>query len=318
VIAPARYAFGHTRVRAMKGALLRQAEVVTVPHRRDRPPAAPIAPVASLYRGFAACCATLCRSYPAHRDLFLAIFRLHELFNLKLSIRCVVRRRALPAGCWRPLDPLATLVEDDVGRIRTREGLLSAVGRTPYGAVTAAALRAHGDDMFAIELALDRWASGVLHEHAENLSSGERRASRLLRALVRLRDLEIVGRAISSYGVAPAAVPGLTTVLHRECGAAALAALAAWTPASGPLSGSVPRQLLRETGRVATWSDLSERLDADLRRDCRRSFVGPPFELAAPVALLVLHGAQIDAVASWSEAASAVAAARVLGAVPEA
>jgi hypothetical protein len=69
---------------------------------------------------------------------------------------------------------------------------------------------------------------------------------------------------------------------------------------------------------VVTWSDLSERLEADLRRDCRRSFVGRPFELAPPVALLLLHGTQIDALASWSEAASAVAAARVLSAVPEA
>jgi hypothetical protein len=147
---------------------------------------------------------------------------------------------------------------------------------TPYAAPIAGELRAHGGDLQAIELGLDRWMSGQLFASVAALGRSEIRARALLLAVVRERDLELLARG-AAYGLSRETAVALTTVVRREMPAAARA-------------------------RVSDWPARLEETRRERRRACRRAFVGEPFDLAPPLALLVGRLDEVEIILRLTEA----------------
>ena len=151
------------------------------------------------------------------------------------------------------------------------------LGRTPYARIASAESRAHPTDVEAVEMALDRAGSAFLHAAAMALPSRERLAKTLLRAAIRERDAALAVRLTTTLGLSFDAAAGMTVVLGDEIGASGLAALAARP----------------DRGRAA--------MRADRRVACRRAFVEDPFQLAAPIALVLEREDEVRALISLAE-----------------
>jgi hypothetical protein len=246
---------------------------------------------------------TVAKMYPAARPIVDCLFRIHEIENVKLLWRASLRGRGVVAWCWRPLAPLGTVPFE--ARPLAPALLAERLARTPYGAIARTLLRSHPADLPAAEIGLDRWAWIGLDDEIRRLPARESGAAALLRLLVLEHDLDLLRRG-TAFGLDADLVGKATVVLSREHGAGALARAAAWTPAAGPLSGALPARVARAVDGAADWDAALAALRRARLRACRRAFVGWPFALAPPVALLLLRDQQ-------ARAAMSLAAARAAG-----
>ena len=287
-----RYAFANARARALKSRLLSRrvsGDLAALADERFR----------TLVDGYA----TLIAAYPIGQALLFALVRLHEIENLKLAWRAMVR--SVPPGRWLPywipLGPLATLDADSCRDCRSLSALADALPRTPYQGIGDAMRRAHAQDAAAAELGFDRWASRAVLDAARSLPARESLARDLAIALVRERDLNFVQRAARTYTLPPDAMKGAVAYLQSEIGAAGVLALGQWSPEEGPLWTQLPRRWLRSVGRVPDWNALMLAWRKVRRDQCRRAFLAPPFCLAPGLAVLLLHEEDVRALQALSE-----------------
>jgi hypothetical protein len=201
----------------------------------------------------------------------------------------------MPAGCWRPLAPLARL---EPAPARTLASLVAGLKDTPYAPLAAETWRSHGDDLAAAELAFDGWALSAVHAAAAALPECEAAARDLLFGLLRERDLDLLRRGCDAYGLEPMFAVGLTTVLRRDHGRDALRPLAAWTPSSGTFAAVLPPALARMAGGARDWDALMAALRHGRTVACRRALMAWPFQIAPIVAAVMLREDQMRAWAS--------------------
>lgn len=251
------------------------------------------------------CYATIARMYRSAAPLVTALFRLHEIENIKLLWRAANLARTPPAECWRPLEPLASFSFD--ARTLAPADLVQRLSTTPYRDIARALFRSHAGDLPAVEMGLDRWAWHGLYDEAQRLPASERRTFELVRLLVIEHDLDLLRRG-RSFGLDADLVAKATIVLAREHGAAALLDVASWRPpapsGAGPtLAAVLPARLANLTGDPRGWDDALLAIRRARLRLCRRAFIGWPFQLAPAIAVLLLRDAQ-------ARAAVAIAAAQ--------
>jgi hypothetical protein len=193
---------------------------------------------------------------------------------------------------------------------RTLPALVDVLRSTPYGEVAAAMLRAHADDLLAVELGLDRWTTRAIAHAADALDDREAAARSLALAIVTERDLEWLRRGPRAFGLSSDAVAGSLVSLPRDCPHEALRALAAWTADEGPIRRVLPRRLARLAPSVADWDGLLLAARRARRAACRRAFAGQPFCLAPALALLLFKEEElrtIDAIAEAGGTGSTIA-----------
>lgn len=290
--ATAGLAYGHARVRARKSHLVPAAVIrslvtadqpaLTVDGWRDvRGDADAPALLALVYARLIGDYVMTLRAFPAARAVLEALARLHELENVKLAWRAVVHR-APPAAwhdAWRPMGALETVRRQDCDVLATVRQLAGVLGATPYARIARDVAAAHADDLAAAELAFDRWGSSALAAAALALPRRERLARDLACLVVRERDAAIMARAIQVLGVAPELAPRMCALPVEE-----------------------PRG--------------ERRIRAARRLACRRAFLGDPFTLAPPLALLLMREDEARALLSVGElrarGADAATALRVL------
>jgi hypothetical protein len=244
------------------------------------------------------------RLYPAARPVVGWLFRLHEIENVKLLWRAALRGRPPIAACWRPLEPLGVVPFE--GHPLTPDALVRLLDRTAYAGIARTLVRHHRADLPATEIGLDRWVWSGLNEEIARLPVAEARAAALLGLRVLEHDLDLLRRGAIS-GIDPDLVAKATVRLSSAYRPAALVAIALWRPEAGPLSRVLPGPIARLCGEPADWEAALYAVRRARLRACRRASVGWPFDLAPPIAALLLRDAQ-------AQAAMSVAAARVAGA----
>lgn len=155
------------------------------------------------------------RGYPHGAALFRALLRLREVENVKLLWRLTARppHRREPGPLWVDLGRLATVAKLDGA---TPGALAEALRGTPYGSIAATVARAHGKDVAAAELALDRWASQRLSEEARRLPRKETLTRRLVESIVRERDAQLGARGARWYGLATVPAEAFDVVRLRQ------------------------------------------------------------------------------------------------------
>lgn len=297
-----RYSRGYARMRMLKGRLwsaldrpmLLRARIDPDGHAVSAAPADLFPPLVHWY-------VVLSGAYPPARGLFMALFRLHEIENLKLLWRAALRDRPLASDCWRPLAPLATIAVDMASK--TPEGLVDRLTRTPYGSIARALVRSHGPDLPATEIGFDRWSLAALDVEAAALPARESAAARLVRAVIRERDVDLLRRG-RSFGLDADLVAKSTVLLSREGRVGALADAATWQPGKTPLWRVLPASVTRDTGDVETWDAAVAALRRARLRACRRTFIGWPYQIAPALAALLLREEQTRAAMSIAAATS--------------
>jgi vacuolar-type H+-ATPase subunit C/Vma6 len=166
-------AYAHARIRGCKSHLLTRVDASPLFTASDPQAMRRVVvalgledPMQRLLRVYA----TAIRGYPHAAPLFRALLQLHEMENVKLE--------------WR-----------------RRRNTTSDFAGTPFAQIVKTVARAHGNDVAAAELALDRWASQRLLDEARRLPRREALARRLVELVVKERDSEIVRRGARWYGL---------------------------------------------------------------------------------------------------------------------
>ncbi len=324
--APAAVAYGYARARARKSRVIPAAVLVglvtadqpalTIPGWRDVENDHDAAALVSLlYARLIDDYVTMIRAYPAARRVLLALARLHELENVKLAWR--VALGSVPPGqwrdCWRPMGALET-ISRTVCESSPQHVARAFVG-TPYEAIAEVVSSAHPGDLAAAEIAFDRWGSRELADATRALPESEGAARDLLWRIVRERDTALMERAVGPLGLAPESAARMTTILADELGAIGIRRFAEWSAESGaPLP--LPPRITGSRSPVRTFAEVLSRMRASRRKVCKRVFLGPPFCLAPPIALVLLREDEVRGLSSVAELrarrASAATAARVL------
>ncbi len=144
--------------------------------------------------------------YPEHRDLFLAMLRLHELENVKLLWRAVMRQspreewmehwRDVESAAGSPALPCPRSTPDSL------HDLARFLEHTAYAGLARRVVAEHGGDRAAAELAFDQWGTSMLLRAAHALPAKERLARQLLDSLAASRNAEL-------YGVSDAALSAI-------------------------------------------------------------------------------------------------------------
>lgn len=125
-----------------------------------------------------------------------------------------------------------------------------------------------------------------------------------MRLLILEHDLDLLRRG-TAFGLEADLVAKSTVVLSREGSIAALARTASWRPGDGPLARVLPPAVLRLSAAAVGWDDVLRDVRQARLKACRRAFVGWPFELAPPIAALLLRDAQARAAMSLAAARGA-------------
>ncbi len=288
--AATRHAYGLARIRARKSQLLEsqtlaaltvvEAPALTVPGWRDIDATADASSIVALVYGrLIADYVVAIRAYPAARALLLTLARLHELENVKLLWRAAMRQVPFEAWRthWRPLGPLETVTATACASVTSVRQLVSALAGTPYRELAEAEVRAHPHDLAAVELACDRHGSARVLAASRELPRREQAARDLALSVVRERDVALAARVVITLGLARELAVDITAVLGAEVGARRLADLAG--------RSAEARRTMRASRRIA----------------CRRAFIGDPFSLAPPVALLLRREDEARALVSLAE-----------------
>jgi vacuolar-type H+-ATPase subunit C/Vma6 len=300
--ATGRAAYAHARIRSLKSQLFGAEMMLRLRNARGGEPAAAADADPSLdrFQQLLKCYDTVLRSSPSGQPLFQALLRLHEIENLKLAWRAVVRSHPFDRWepLWRHLGALATVRLDHCRDQSSLASLSASLRNTPYRAIAEAAFRAHASDLVAAELAFDRWALQSIVAAAGALGRAEAAARELAIAVVRERDLNLLRRGVPAFGLSPDAVVGSLVVLRDELRTAELARLAAWTPQEGRILPAWPRAWNGGPEIPADWDALVVALRRARRRACRRAFLGSPYSLAPAIALLLLQEEEVRGVAA--------------------
>ncbi|HLJ73456.1 MAG TPA: V-type ATPase subunit [Thermoanaerobaculia bacterium] len=259
-------AYGYARVRAWKSRLLTREDVAPLLTATDAASVqralAVLGPESSFQR-LLRIYEVVIRTNRASVPLFRTMLRLHEIENVKLLWRAVVRHRDRDRTrkLWIPFGSLATIPTSATVAATLRE-LADALADTAFSGIANDVLRAYADDLSSAELAFDRWASRQLFEEIRKLPRTESLARHLLELVIRERDSEILRRGEKSFGLSAAA-----------------------TRAAAGTQVSDDPQLLRK-----------QRL-----RICRRALRGDPFTLAPIVGLILLAEEEVRAVRALVE-----------------
>ena len=298
MIAAGRLAFANVRARARAARLLGPAAAAHLRAAREGPAREAALRAVGVEVGAADSPPSVARAprgrlrgpreeLPRRGGFVTALARLHEIENLKLVYRAVAR--GVPAerwrSLWRPMGRLGTLRLEEAVEARSFGDLEAAAARTPYAEAVAGAAGAVSPE--AVEGLLDRLGSRALLDRARALPRAHADAAALVLSVLRERDLDAVRRA-AAYGIAPEAAAGVAVLLPDEPGWGRLAALAAWTPAEGPIGLLLPRRLLGREVPVADWDALEHALRRRRRSACAAAFIGSPLRLAPGVAYLLL------------------------------
>ena len=294
MIATGGLAFANARVRALKSRLLGRETL-------GRIQSANLAIGEQAFREFLEWHRMVSASYPSAPALWLALFRLHEIENVKLAWRAMARRHPFQSWrhLWIPMGRRAVVECDRLRDCTTLASLVEVLRGTAYASVADAMLRGHAADLAAAELGFDRWASRALVDAAGDLDAGESRTRALAIAIVRERDVNVLRRGTRAFGLSADAVVGALAFVVGEAGTEAIGRLAAWDPAQGPLWMLAPRLWQKLAGRAADWDALTLALRRWRRDECRRAFLDQPFSLAPALALLLLKQEEVRGVRGW-------------------
>lgn len=156
------------------------------------------------------------RGYQHGAALFRTLLRLREIENVKLLWRLTAKpsRGDALERLWIDLGELATVKKLDAA---TPNALAEALRDTPYVSIAATVARAHGNDVGAAELALDRWASQQLRDEAQRLPRSETLSRRLIASVIRERDAQLAVRGEKWFGLATVPSEAFDVVaLRRE------------------------------------------------------------------------------------------------------
>lgn len=214
--APAR-AYAFARVCASRGAILRREELFAVRGTTDEQAsvhAASALGIATEAKRFARLLKRyrlVLRVYPEHADLIRALLRLHEIENLKLAWRALVRN-ADPdtwVPLWRDFGELATIPR--VRGVTSLHDLVELLKKTPYGTVAAEVFKVSPH----AELAFDRWASSEIVRLANALPRSEALARQIALRIVRKRDDALRARGATTFGMSDAAVEAAIVVREK-------------------------------------------------------------------------------------------------------
>lgn len=243
------------------------------------------------------------RSYPVGSDVVRALLRRFEVENIKFVWRALVRHRGPGAWAafWHELGDLGAVSRVACREVASIGDLVRALERTPYETLARSSLRPRADNPQAAELALDRWTSRQIADAAEALPARQLETTALVRMVVRERDVELLARGASRYGLDPDLVAASTVVLTGEASRESLTRLAAWRPSAGPLHAYLPRALGVGAAGVTDWDDLRLVMRRQRRRACASAFVGAPFRLVTGIALLLFEEEEARALAALVE-----------------
>jgi len=201
----ARLAFVNARMRARKAQLLDGGDLLRLAEA-DRPAVLvdgwsdltregdASAVLAVVYRRLVAEYAMAIRACPDAAPAIAALLRMHEVENVKLAWRAVVRRAATGEDgsewttAWRPMAPLETVSREACRAASTVTALVDVLKPSPYRAIADSVARAHADDLAAAERAIDRWAAASLDAARDALPAREAAARALLALASRRRD----------------------------------------------------------------------------------------------------------------------------------
>jgi hypothetical protein len=220
----AQIAYAHARIAARKSRLLRRVDAMPLWSASD--PAAVqraltalgigsererFARLLSFYR-------TAIRGYAHRAPLLWSLLRLHEIENLKLGWRALIRRIAPQQRLhlWRDLEEFTALRPEVFRHADSIGDLLPRLAGTPYADVASQVSRAHGDDVAGAELAFDQWASKALLAEAHRLPSAESLAHEIIITLLHERDEEMLRRGAAFHGLSPAAVQASIVVSPKR------------------------------------------------------------------------------------------------------
>lgn|GEM_PF-2166474 len=215
--APAR-AYAFARVCAHRGMMLRPEELFAVRGTTDEQAsmhAASALGIENESKRFARLLKRyrlVLRVYPEHAALIRALLRLHEIENLKLAWRALVRDADPEAWVplWRDFGDLA-----EIPRIRGVASLhdfVELLRATPYGAIAAEVFKVSPH----AEMAFDRWASAEIVRLAKALPRSEALAREIALRIVRKRDDELRARGAATFGMSEAAVEAAIVVRERS------------------------------------------------------------------------------------------------------
>ncbi|HSP16577.1 MAG TPA: V-type ATPase subunit [Thermoanaerobaculia bacterium] len=199
---PLHHAYGFVRASAKRGDMLSREAIDALRYAPDEPSAKRAAEaygISSEGRRLATLVVrygTIIRCYRDAAPLVRAILRTHEIENVKLGWRAVVRKlreeQWLPL--WRDLQDLGTIGPDVFQSTTSLRQVVDKLIGTPYGSIAHDVHLAHFEDLGAAELAFDRWASMAIVREADSLDR-EPLARKIAEAFVRQRDDEIAARA---------------------------------------------------------------------------------------------------------------------------
>jgi vacuolar-type H+-ATPase subunit C/Vma6 len=274
-------AYGQARARARRAAILSEPVVIVMagapavsrlPGWRDLGPADDGSAILALgYSRLVDDHVVMRRAYPEAREVLAALLQLHELENLKLLWRAAVRGTASTGwrGLWRPLGELQTIALESFAGGLTLPALTAALRPTPYAALAEAAIQAHGQDVAAAELAIDRFGTHRLASAHDRLPVSERSARTLLRAVIDRRDASMYQRARSTLGLTADAASVMITRAEHGGGR------------------SVQSRLADQHPRITALT--------------RRVLALEPFSLALPIALILLREDEVGRMITLSE-----------------
>ena len=306
-------AYGSARVRARKSRLLTSSVLsalvaaerpdLTVDGWRDVQSEADAALLLALvYARLMTDYEALIRAYPSVARVLRALAQRHELENVKLAWRAAACS-AEPARwhpLWRPMGRLETVSRSNAS-VSSLQQLAHALSRTPFDNIASHVLRAHGADLSAAEMALDRWGSDMLmHAAADALAPRDGAALDLVAHVVCERDVAVLERAVGSLGVAPQSAIRMTSMLSAALGSAGIRHLAEWSR-DGGAPVQLPRRLSSERRAVRTFVELRQAIRASRRAACARVFVSNHFSLAPPIALVLMREDEARALMSIGE-----------------
>jgi hypothetical protein len=196
---------------------------------------------------------------------------------------------------------LASVSEDAAAEAVSPSALAAAVERSRLASVAALIREARPATLASTSLAAERQLWAAIDRAFLALPRRDRSARALGALLVIEQDLNWLRRAPTAASIDPSAAASATLALVREVPAARLSALATWRPEHGSIASSLP--VAWTWARTAHhWDGLMTAVRRARRRHCERAFVGSPFSLDVPLAVLLLKEEEVKAIATAAEA----------------
>ena len=208
----------------------------------------------------------------ADRELLIHAIHFYELANLKTIIRgklAGLARDEIEAELF-DLGAFATLPMDDLLRTEDAPEALRRLETTPYFAIARQARRTYeqGQDMFAVDAAIDRQYLAALKHRAQSVSRRERRAvAAVAGALMDRTNLVWLLRFRFSYDFAPAATYYQLVPSPASMTAERLRSLAR-LPSFQDVVDALPEPLTRWVSGASGIAEVEDRLEKRMESVC--------------------------------------------------